>query len=529
MRRKSFLGILSLGIMMIMASCGGTKKTAGGPVAFNETGFPIVNEPLTLRVIARKSDRTMDYNELPVFKRLEEKTGIHIEWEYTDADWSTKKPLVLAGGDLPDVFFGIGALNESDVIGNMGLFVQLDPLIEKYGVNIKAMYQDDPNMVGFSKAYDGNIYGLPQKMPVRPANYSVMAINQLWLDKLNLKTPTTTEEFYTTLKAFKERDPNGNGIADEIPWSLLGFSDLPGCMELFCAFGVVESQFDTWLSVTNGKVQYIAAQDGFSDAVAYLHRLYAEGLIDQEAFTMDWNMWAAKCIPSGDAPEIVGVGSHWVRFAIAGMNRVDHYPLLMPLKGPKGHQFWRQSPELTKGGKYALEIASSCKNPEIAFRWADAVYDEIVGLELYYGAIGLVLQENSDGTYLVLPPPPGQDNDQWIWGNSMGDLRPGYASDKLSARISDPDQKEQIDDKIRLSAYYPKEWYPPAVMTPDEASELATLRTDIHGFAQERTATWIVNGGVEQEYAGFVRQLETMGLRRMEAIYQGAYNRYMGR
>jgi putative aldouronate transport system substrate-binding protein len=201
----------------------------------------------------------------------------------------------------------------------------------------------------------------------------------------------------------------------------------------------------------------------------------------------------------------------------------------MPLKGPKGHQFWRQNPETVKGGKYALEITSACKNPEIAFRWADAVYDEILGLELYYGAIGLVLQENSDGTYTVLDVPEGMDGNQWIWGNALNDRRPGYTSDRLSARVIDNTQQEQIEDKERLSAYFPKEYYPPAALTPEEANELATLRADIHSYAQEQAATWIVRGGVEQEYAAFVRQLETMGLRRMEEIYQAAYNRYKGK
>ena len=42
-------------------------------------------------------------------------------------------------------------------------------------------------------------------------------INQTWLDNLGLDVPTTTEELYTVLKAFKENDPNGNGIQDEYP------------------------------------------------------------------------------------------------------------------------------------------------------------------------------------------------------------------------------------------------------------------------------------------------------------------------
>jgi putative aldouronate transport system substrate-binding protein len=108
-------------------------------------------------------------------------------------------------------------------------------------------------------------------------------------------------------------------------------------------------------------------------------------------------------------------------------------------------------------------------------------------------------------------------------------MRPGYNSDSFSARIIDEAQEEQMVDKQRLSAYYPKEYYPPAATTPEESDELSILRTDIHPYAMEQAATWIVNGGVEREYAAFVAQLEAMGLRRMEEIYQGAYDRYMGK
>jgi putative aldouronate transport system substrate-binding protein len=66
-------------------------------------------------------------------------------------------------------------------------------------------------------------------------------------------------------------------------------------------------------------------------------------------------------------------------------------------------------------------------------------------------------------------------------------------------------------------------------MTPEEINELAILRTDIHSFAMQQASAWVVNGGVEREYAGFVRQLENMGLRRMEQIYQQVYNRYIGK
>lgn len=39
-------------------------------------------------------------------------------------------------------------------------------------------------------------------------------INQDWLDNLGLDVPTTLEEYYTVIKAFKEQDPDGNGQDD---------------------------------------------------------------------------------------------------------------------------------------------------------------------------------------------------------------------------------------------------------------------------------------------------------------------------
>jgi putative aldouronate transport system substrate-binding protein len=532
MKKKLLLCVFcALFAPLALVWSGGKQETASSvAVPFNATGFPIVNQPLTLRVIAAKSSVTKDYPDLPIFQEMEKKTGIHIEWEYAGPDWGTNKPLVLASGDLPDFFLGRTVLGESDVVMNQGMFLDLTPLIEKYGDNLKTMFNENPGIENFAKATDGKIYGLPQRMPRRPETYQVMSINQNWLDKLNLRTPTTTEEFYTVLKAFKTRDPNGNGIADEIPWSPMGFDDNPGVMSVFAAFGVVDSMMDLWLSVTNGKVQYIAAQEGFKDAIIYLRRLYAEGLIDQEVFSnTDWGVWMAKTNPPVGSPEIVGVSGTWARDINWGEERSNHYSVLLPLKGPTGFQAWVRNSEYVQSAKYVAEIPSSSKNPEIIIRWLDALYEPLTGLRLYYGSPAV--QANGDGTYDTILPPAssGIDNDTWIWGNSMGDLSPVYYSNAMEKLMrNDYLFGRQYDDKLKYAPYY-KDYFPMAAQTPAEMDELSLLRTDIHPFAKEQAARWIVDGGVEQEYDGFIRQIRNMGLDRMVAIYQGIYNRYVGK
>lgn len=67
-------------------------------------------------------------------------------------------------------------------------------------------------------APDGNIYALPQINECYHCDNALkLWINKAWLDKLGLQLPTTTEEFYQVMKAFKEQDPNGNGKNDELP------------------------------------------------------------------------------------------------------------------------------------------------------------------------------------------------------------------------------------------------------------------------------------------------------------------------
>jgi len=539
MKKTIFLILTALLLTTVVFAGGGGQQagTSGSSSAaalneagFRETGYPIVTKPYTLRAHGSSHQNTPPWENLEIFKKIERRTGIQIRWDYTGADWATQKALLLASGDLPDMFVGRTVLNETDVITNKELFVPMDDLIAKYGPNVQAMFRDDPGMERMARAYDGKIYGLPMKMPYRPVTFQVWGINSNWLNKLNLKMPTTTDELYTVLKAFKERDPNGNGIADEIPATFLGsdFGENWGLNNFLCAFGVVTSG-DHWLSVTNGKVQFIVAQEGFRDAVAYLHKLYSEGLLDQELFTQNRNMMVSKADPPPGQPEIVGLGGRWGRNFLFGEERSEsHYPLVLPLKGPKGHQYWSYNPETAQSGKYSFEITRNCRLPEIAMRWGDLLYEQSTSLDLFYGPEGTSWRSNPNGTIVRLAPPAGFTGD-WGWAFSTNDRAPGYTSDRVSNSMIQEtlSERQQFEDKKLFAPYYPKEWWPPVSMTPDELNELAILRTDIVGPSRTKYAEWITRGGVEREYDAWVRQLNTMGLQRMLQIYQTAYDRYM--
>lgn len=75
--------------------------------------MPIVKEPVELTFLYVKGANTMVFKDNAMFQQMEKDTNVKINWQYAgDADWSEQKSLLLASGDLPDVFFGDNALKE---------------------------------------------------------------------------------------------------------------------------------------------------------------------------------------------------------------------------------------------------------------------------------------------------------------------------------------------------------------------------------------------------------------------------------
>ena len=141
------------------SNSGGEQSSGGSGVSsevaaedsnFNETGLPIVNEPVELTFLYVKGANLADLKENAMFKQMEEDTNVIINWQYAgDADWSEQKSLLLASGDLPDVFFGSNSLKDMDIATNLDLFIPLEDYVEKYCTNIKAAWEAEPTMLFF--------------------------------------------------------------------------------------------------------------------------------------------------------------------------------------------------------------------------------------------------------------------------------------------------------------------------------------------------------------------------------------------
>lgn len=136
-------------------------------------------------------------------------------------------------------------------------------------------------------APDGNIYGLTGLNECFHCSYpNKMWVNTKWMEQLGLTEPTTTEEFKEMLRAFKTKDPNGNGKADEVPLSgsteNFGVHIIPYLMN-----GFIYDDDRNYLIVNQGKVETVVNKPEWKEGLAYIKSLYDEGLIDPGAFTQN--------------------------------------------------------------------------------------------------------------------------------------------------------------------------------------------------------------------------------------------------
>jgi putative aldouronate transport system substrate-binding protein len=128
--------------------------------------------------------------------------------------------MLLAANDAPDIIFSYDFPVISSFYSRKA-FQEITPeTLNTYGPNLKKFLGD--KLLGYGKI-EGKQMLIPAKRPMM-GDYA-STIRQDWLDKVGMKAPTTNDEMYAVLKAFKTQDPGGVGKDKVIPMAMSGFGN----------------------------------------------------------------------------------------------------------------------------------------------------------------------------------------------------------------------------------------------------------------------------------------------------------------
>ncbi|UKS28574.1 extracellular solute-binding protein [Paenibacillus sp. HWE-109] len=373
--------------LMLLSACGSNnegEKSSSAPSAQPANAGP---KP-ELKALMRLGP---NFSKDPIAAMLEEKTGYKVNYEALPVDKPEDKLNLLIASSEPYDVVSTGGDSSSKAIyadyAKKGALVDLTPLIEKYGKNIKASLSKET--LEMAKV-DGKIYAIPTRT-LESVGTSLM-IRKDWLDKLGLKVPTSPDELLAVLKAFKEKDPGGNG-AKNIPMSIKG--DVPMVDNIVGAFGMVND----WNDV-NGKLIPRAMNPAFKEYLIYMSDLYKQGLLDQE-FAINKDATVKEKFTNGKAGVIV---LHW-----ADIPQIDDalkknfpqatYAYIPALTGQNGQAGLAQS----SGFDRLTFIPKASKHPEDAIKWIDAKLEPDTFKNMAIGVEGTHHSVKDGNYYPILP------------------------------------------------------------------------------------------------------------------------------
>ncbi|MDR0473442.1 MAG: extracellular solute-binding protein [Treponema sp.] len=479
-----------------------------------------------------------DPNEMILYKALEQDTKVKVNWVIIpETIWPERKNILINSGDMPDVFYMNTYTNvELDRYGRQGLFLDLTNHIKQFAPNLQKILGEYPVFkAAITNPADGKIYsvrGMNNRLP--SGTTGQMFLYQPWLDKLGLKMPTTYLEFEEVLRAFKTRDPNGNGRADEFPYVFgNGWSGNSSLQQLFAMFGYgyqgTRSGIDSFVEDMNGRAVFVPGTENYKEAIIWLHKLFSEGLFAEEDYAaMDNSLLLAKTF--SDVVVAGGFGAFHKTSAYAPAERFNDYVRIsVPMKGPHGEQIYVRNNKimgLTGGGLIITQKAER-KVPDI-MRWLDAHFETRRSIQMALGPIGVTLEEKPSGIIGYKPTPADTTYNQFRYGNCPVDAPFFIAPQSWGSII---DFMEEDIDRIPwvqndLAPYFTQYFiysYPVA----NETTFIQGRGQEIENYVKTTQAKWLMQGGIESEWNAFQARLRDMGVEEYTRIMQNQIDRFV--
>lgn len=490
-------------------------------------GYPIVKDKTTIKVAFTDEWSSPDPNTKKVMQELEAKTNIRVDWVAIPLDSAKEKTnLMFASNQLPDAFL-YGYYVDAQRAIEQGQIINIKEMIDKYAPNVKTAIDKTPGAKEQTTWSDGKIYNIPAIDQSADSSFQdTFFMNKKWLEKVNMKAPTTVDELYTVLKAFKTQDPNGNGKADEIPLSAWWNNTINGLGNMFGSWGTTAYGSGNLFKIKDNKVFVAPMQAGYKEAIKYFNKLYSEGLLDKEVFTIDQKAFRAK---TGQNPATVGAWCGWGGWNEAGslQRSKDEYEIVLPLKGPDGQQNWtRNISGINTTYNYVTNVS---KTPEIIVRWMDAIADPEQSIVWLNGPNAI--KKNAEGKFEAIAPPDGTPVAVWraketIPQGPVGLYKEWCEKNYIpSANVA---YKNFVNDKykpfgtfmnISILKYTQKQ--------ADQLSIYATNLTDMDNFIKQKEAEWIVKGNIDAEWDAFNKKLKELKIDEILKIHQEALDTYI--
>ncbi|KIL42126.1 ABC transporter substrate-binding protein [Gordoniibacillus kamchatkensis] len=544
--RKKLIPVLAAALALsgLTAACSSGGKSeqpsAGGskdaPAAAAGTTSAAVTYPL-------KTDKTLTYwaeltgnltgvkgslEEVPFFQEWQKQTGVPLKFTTIPATKGKEQlTVMLATGDLPDLIefdWAKGFPGGPEKAIKDGYILKLNDLLAKNAPNLMKYLKEHPEVDKMVKTDNGSYYVFPF---IRGDDYLKVfqgpIIRKDWLDELGLPVPETIDDWYTALKAFKEKKGATAAIS---------FVGQPRPLNDFTngafagAFGVTKDFY-----LDNGTIKFGPMEPGYKDFLATFRKWYAEGLLDKNIATVDTKAMDANFANNATGATVGNAGG--------GIGR---WQPIVQGKDPKAVLIGAPYPVLKKGDiapfgqkdfaystAGAVAISAKSKNAELAVKMLDYGYTEAGHMLFNFGKEGVSYKmDNGYPRYtdLLMKNPdklaPSQAMGLYIRGNYNGP----FVQDKryIEQYLALQTQRDAVATWQKTDV--DKHQLPPITPTPEESTEFAKIMNDVNTLVDEMTLKIILGAESLDSFDAYVNKMKSLKIARALEIEKAALDRY---
>jgi len=405
MKNKKLLSLVLTGLLTTTAfvGCGSKDGDEPGEVVIGD------KSPITFTIFSADLSEDIAFTD-EVAKKITEATGVTLKFEHPVAGDTQAVPLMIAGGEYPDIIFAKG---DTSKLVDAGALVKLDDYIETSGDNLKALYGDQLNRLKYSKEdpsiYTVGTYGVTNEV-FEPTG--TLQIQHQILKEMGYPEIETIYDYEKVMEEYLAKNPKTEDGQDRIGLSLMA-SDWRWLITVgnraSLAAGIPD---DGQFAVSEeGEATYKFLLPEVKEYFKWLNSMNAKGLLDPESFTQKEDTYKSK-ISSG---RVAGLADAFWDYSTAVTSLVAEGKEEQTYAGvPAVIDASKQKDQSLKdygfSAGFGFGITTSAKDPQRAFEFLDWMASDEAQVLLNWGIEGTHYTVNAEGMREVLPEIQEQKN-----------------------------------------------------------------------------------------------------------------------
>ena len=188
--------------------------------------------------------------------------------------WLEKFSSLVNSGQVPDAFFYLTDQGAYKTYVENDIVLPLDSVVDNGTPYLNKLLQTDQF---FNTKINNKFYFMPLGAPDGVGLF----VRRDWMEKLNIKDPSTMDELALMFRRFTEEDPDGDGKANTVG---LAASKLVYWLWWFAVpFGVTPG----WTKDENGKYQIAELYPEYKQFLSWMQNIYTKGHMLNEFFLLD--------------------------------------------------------------------------------------------------------------------------------------------------------------------------------------------------------------------------------------------------